>query len=156
MEKTILISESNPDLTVVADNKPRWNTPDHRRAGFHNLYRNVRYGMSLRADHVLTLEECIDRRIGDRADVRRLTGSQIFSAMVVLRGQQILHEAYAPEFGLDQSHSIQSITKTTMNFVIGGVVGVFFSVLENSDAYEPDYMADIIRMLESIAEDFTP
>ena len=32
-----------------------------------------------------------------------------------------------------------------------GVVGVFFSVLENRAAYDPDYMTKIIRMLESIA-----
>ena len=33
-----------------------------------------------------------------------------------------------------------------------GVVGVFFSVLENADCYDPDWSCDIIRMLEDIAQ----
>ena len=33
-----------------------------------------------------------------------------------------------------------------------GVVGVFFSVLENCDAHDPDYSRDVICMLEAIAE----
>jgi CubicO group peptidase (beta-lactamase class C family) len=119
MEKTGVAWEPNPDLTIVTDNKPRWNTPDHRRAGFHNLHRNARYAISLRADKVLTLEKCLDRRIADMAEVRRLTGSNIFSGMVVVRGRHVLHEAYAPDFGPDRPHSIMSITKTHMNFVIG-------------------------------------
>ncbi len=32
-----------------------------------------------------------------------------------------------------------------------GVVGVFFSVLENRDAHDPEYSTDFIRMLETIA-----
>ena len=140
MEKTTLISASNPDLTVVADNKPRWNTPDHRRAGFHNLHRNARYAMSLRSDRVLTLEKRIDGRIGDMAEVRRLTGSRIFSGMVVLRGQHVLHEAYAPDFGPDRPHAIMSITKTHMNFVIGGLVEAGTLDLDRTIA---DYLPEI-------------
>ncbi|WP_292214716.1 ABC transporter permease [Mesorhizobium sp.] len=36
------------------DNKPRWNQPDHRRSGFHNLHTTMRYAMSLRAPRVLS------------------------------------------------------------------------------------------------------
>ena len=33
-----------------------------------------------------------------------------------------------------------------------GVVGVFFSVLENRDAHDADYSSEIINMLQSIGE----
>ncbi len=122
MADTDLTAYPNPDLAVIADNKARWNRSDYRREGFHNLYRKARYAISLRSDAVLRLEKNVDRRIGMREDVRRLTGSRIFSGMVVVRGQEVLHEAYAPDFGPDQPHSIQSITKTNLNFMVGGLV----------------------------------
>lgn len=118
-----LTTLSNLDLTVLADNKPRWNQPDHRRHGFHNLHRLARYAMSLRAPRVLALEKRIDRRIGEMPEVRRLTGTTCFSGMVVVRGQHILHEAYAADFGPRQPHSIQSITKTTMSLIMGRLIG---------------------------------
>ena len=42
--------------------------------------------------------------------------------MIVVRGQQILHEAYAPDFGRGRPHSIQSITKTTMSLIMGRLI----------------------------------
>jgi CubicO group peptidase (beta-lactamase class C family) len=42
--------------------------------------------------------------------------------MCVIRGQSIQFERYAQDFGPDQPHSIQSITKTMMNLIIGGLV----------------------------------
>ena len=33
-----------------------------------------------------------------------------------------------------------------------GVVGVFFSVLENRDAHDADYSPEIINMLQSVGE----
>lgn len=112
----------NPDLATVDNNKARWNSPDYRRSGFHNLHRNVRYGMSLRSDCVMDLNKRIDRRIGDMPDVQRLTKSTLFSAMVVIQGQNILFEDYAADFGPNCPHSIQSITKTNMNLIIGTLV----------------------------------
>ncbi|MEQ9490469.1 MAG: serine hydrolase domain-containing protein [Alphaproteobacteria bacterium] len=111
----------NPDLAVTDDLKPRWNSPDHRRHGFHNLYRLSRHAVSLRATNVLCLEKCIDRHIGERDDVRRMTSTTMFSAMAVVRGDKVLFEKYASDFGPHQPHSIQSITKTHINLVYGGL-----------------------------------
>lgn len=122
MTDTALTGIANPDLAVTADQKPRWNSPDWRRRGFHNLHQTARYAISLRAARVLPLEKLIDRRIGDIAEVRRLTSTAMFSAMVVVRGHQVLHEAYAPDFGPEQPHSIMSITKTHLNLVYGGLL----------------------------------
>ena len=42
--------------------------------------------------------------------------------MVAVRGGDVLFERYAPDFGPNQPHSVQSITKTTMNLVVGLLV----------------------------------
>jgi len=139
MQQIDLNFEANPALETVGDHKALWNSPDFRRWGFHNLHHNVRYGMSLRADSVLTLEKRIDRRIGDLDEVRRLTGSSIFSALVVLRGQHVLHEAYADDFGPDCPHSVMSISKTHLNLIIGGLVAEGVLDLSSSVAsYVPE------------------
>ncbi|PDT33406.1 MULTISPECIES: serine hydrolase domain-containing protein [Sinorhizobium] len=113
------MSETNPDLTVGADNKPRWNQPDYRRHGFHNLHRLARYGLSFRAARVMPLRRCMDLRIAEMEAVRQLTSLPWFSAMTVIRGDELLFERYAPDFGPTRPHSIQSISKTMMNLVIG-------------------------------------
>ena len=114
-----IASETNPDLTVGADNKARWNQPDHRRHGFHNLARLARYGTSYRAGGVLTLRKRMDLRIADMEAVRRLTALPWFSGMAVVRGDDLLFERYAPDFGPDRPHSIQSISKTMLNLILG-------------------------------------
>ena len=122
MQETELSFRPNPALATVGDHKACWNSPDFRRWGFHNLHLNTRYGLRLSADRVLDLEKRLDRRISDMEEVRRLTGSGIFSAMVVVRGQNILHEAYASDFGPECPHSIMSISKTNLNLIIGSLV----------------------------------
>jgi CubicO group peptidase (beta-lactamase class C family) len=117
-----LDSNANPDLEVTKDDKPRWNSANWRRRGFHNLHQTARYAISLRAASVLTLGKCIDRRIGDMPEVRRLTSTAMFSAMVVAREHEVLHEAYAPDFAPGQPHSIMSITKTHLNLVYGELI----------------------------------
>ena len=112
----------NPDLVVGPDQREAWMTSGHRRWGFHNLYRLTRYGMYLRSRDVLTLKRRIDRRIGDMPEVRRLTGTTFFSGMVVLRGDELVFETYAPDFGPDRPHTVMSISKTAMNLVIGRLV----------------------------------
>ena len=112
----------NPDLVVGPDLREAWVTAGHRRWGFHNLYRLARYGITLRSRGVLALKHRIDRRIGDMPEVRRLTGTTFFSAMVVLRGDELVFEAYAPDFGPDRPHTFMSISKTAMNLVIGRLV----------------------------------
>ena len=112
----------NPDLEVVAGNKARWNTPEHRRRAFHRLGAVARYSMSARAARVANLEKDVDYSIATRDDVQRLTALPNFSAMVVAKPGRILFEHFASDFSEAQEHSIQSITKTMMHLVIGHLV----------------------------------
>ena len=111
--------QPNPDLQIGDDHKPRWNSADGRRHGFHNLHRIARYVQSFRAGDVLALRRDTDLSLAARPDVAQLTALPFFSAMVVLRGDRVLFERYAPDFGPDQPHSIMSISKTTMMLIIG-------------------------------------
>jgi len=112
----------NPDLAVGAGNKAYWTQADNRRWGWHNFHRIARYTTSLRAARVLVLEERPEPGIASAQAVRHLTSLKWFSAMVVLKGRNILYERYAPDFGPDQPHSLQSITKTMMNLIVGPLV----------------------------------
>ncbi|MBP2239397.1 CubicO group peptidase (beta-lactamase class C family) [Sinorhizobium kostiense] len=118
----MLPSIANPGLVNLFDNKARWNLPDYRRAGFHNLHTTVRYALSMRAPRVLPLRKEIDWTIGERPDVARFLAMPHFSAFIVARDQRVLYEAYAPDFGPDKPHSIMSITKTTLNLMLGRAV----------------------------------
>ncbi|RUV66997.1 class C beta-lactamase-related serine hydrolase [Mesorhizobium sp. M5C.F.Cr.IN.023.01.1.1] len=117
-----LPSIANPDLAILYDNQPRWNLPDHRRRGFHNFHTTARYAMSLRAPRVLPLRKQIDWTIGDRPEVGRYLAMPHFSAFVVVRDDRILYERYAPDFGPERPHPIMSITKTTLNLMLGRAV----------------------------------
>jgi CubicO group peptidase (beta-lactamase class C family) len=64
----------------------------------------------------------MDLTIAEMETVRHFTSLPWFSAMVVIRGQHILFERYAPDFGPDRPHSIQSISKTLVNLIIGQLV----------------------------------
>jgi CubicO group peptidase (beta-lactamase class C family) len=122
MESDAINIVTNPDFGVVESGRTQWNTPETRRWGFHNLHRITRYGLSLRSSEVMVLRRDTDRRVGDLDAVRRMTNTTIFSGMAVLRGSTLLYEHYAPDFGPDQLHSIQSITKTTINLIYGQLV----------------------------------
>lgn len=126
---------ANPDLEVIEGNKSRWTHADHRRWGFHNLHRIARYVTSFRAARVMPLEKRMILAIADLEEVQRLTSTPWFSAMVVLRGHHILFERYAADFGRDRPHSIQSITKTTMNLVIGRLIEAGAIDLEKTIAH---------------------
>lgn len=112
----------NPDLSLGDSPLPGWNQADRRRWGFHNLYRVFRYSMTVRSPAVLRLERNLDWRVGELPLVRKLTSTRIFSAIAVAKDGVLLHEAYALDFGPDRPHSMQSITKTTMNLVVGRLV----------------------------------
>ncbi|MBT4888377.1 MAG: serine hydrolase [Rhodospirillales bacterium] len=112
----------NPDLLVEKDDKPNWNLPDERRWSFHNLAMIARYGLTMRSSHVLTLSKTIDRRIGNLNSVRLITGMSSFSALVVVREQSVLFEEYATDFGPNQPHSMQSISKTPMHLVFSRLI----------------------------------
>jgi CubicO group peptidase (beta-lactamase class C family) len=120
--ETGAVTHPNPDLEVVHDNKANWNLPDNRRRGFHNLHVLARYATSYRATRVLTLIKRMDMRIPELPEVKRLTGLPWFSGMVVIRGQHVLFERYAPDFGPDRPHNIQSIGKMMMNLIVGPLV----------------------------------
>lgn len=112
----------NRELEIVRDNKGRWNLPDHRRKSFHTLDQWSRYTIGLRSASTMVLEMRADLRIAELESVRRMTASPWFSAMVLLHRSDILHERYAADFGPDRLHSMQSITKTTLNLIIGNLV----------------------------------
>ncbi|MBT3557146.1 MAG: serine hydrolase [Rhodospirillales bacterium] len=112
----------NPQLDVLDGRKSEWNQPAIRRWGFHNLSQISRYGLSIRSPRVMVLEKDQDRRIDELPSVRRMTGAVQFSGLAVVRHSTLLHEDYAADFGSDQTHSIQSISKTTMHFAIGRLV----------------------------------
>lgn len=114
-----LHAHPNPDLTVGPDARPRWNSAPHRRHGFHNLHTLTRYAQSFRAGHVHDLRLAADLSIAARDDVRRHNASPWFSAMVVIEGNRILHESYATDFGPDRPHSIMSISKMSVNLILG-------------------------------------
>lgn len=122
MNLNVTTTHPSPDLLVGEGDRPGWNQPDRRRRAFHNMHAVFRYSLGIRAPEVLRLGKVVDRRIGDLASVRRLTGTTYFSGMVAVRGGDVLFEHYAPDFGPHQPHSIQSITKTTMNLVVGLLV----------------------------------
>ena len=109
----------NPDLAVGTDRRPRWNSAPHRRHGFHNLHSTARYVQGYRAGRVLDLRLSADLGIAARDDVRRLTASPWFSAMAVIEGNRLLYEAYAPDFGPERPHSIMSISKMSVNLILG-------------------------------------
>ena len=50
-----IISELNPTLKIIRDNKPKWYLPETRREGYRNLHKINRYGLLLRSDLVLRL-----------------------------------------------------------------------------------------------------
>jgi CubicO group peptidase (beta-lactamase class C family) len=118
----VTTTDPSSDLLVGEGDRPGWNQPDRRRRAFHNMHTVFRYSLGIRAPEVLRLGKVVDRRIGDLASVRRLTGTTYFSGMVAVRGGDVLFERYAPDFGPTQPHSVQSITKTTMNLVVGLLV----------------------------------
>ncbi|MER9677295.1 serine hydrolase [Mesorhizobium sp. M0208] len=155
-------SIANPDLETVFDNKSRWYQPDYRRHAFHNFHTTVRYAMSLRAPRVLTLWKEVDWTIGERPEVARYLAMPHFSAFVVVRDERILYEAYAPDFGPDRPHSIMSITKTTLNLMLGrAVADGLVNVDERVGTYLPEigtgYAEATIKAVAdmNVANDFT-
>ena len=54
---------ANQDLVAQPGEMEGWNSPQNRRASFHNLHRIVRYGFSVRAPEVLKLTSSTDTQI---------------------------------------------------------------------------------------------
>jgi len=72
---------------------------------------------------VLGLQKDADVRLAARDDVRFLCSLPWFSALVIARNDRVVFERYASDFGPDQPHSIQSISKTLVNLIAGCLVG---------------------------------
>ena len=112
----------NPDLVVGEGNKQRWNQPAQRRHGFHNAHRLFRQSLAMRSAAVWTLEHYPGARLAAHPGIADLTGLSTFSALAIARGNDLLFEAYAPDFNHHQPHSIQSITKMHINLVMGRLI----------------------------------
>lgn len=109
-------------LALGALNKAEWDQPEARRRGLRDLHRLHRYGLSFRAPCVLPLDTCIDFRLHDLDPLRWYLSHPFFSGITVLLGRQIVLEHYAVDFGPDQVHSLQSITKTSAHLIAGCLV----------------------------------
>ncbi|WP_172403310.1 serine hydrolase domain-containing protein [Ensifer aridi] len=136
-----LASTPNPDLVVSpADNRVHWNQANNRRQSFQNLHTIGRYVTSLRSSRVLPFSKDIDWTIGERPDVARFLSVPHFSGFVVARDNRILYEAYAPDFGPNRPQNVMSITKTTLNIMLGRCVAE--GVLD-LDRRVKDYLPEI-------------
>lgn len=112
----------NIDLNVGADNKQRWNQPVHRRHGFHNAHTLFRRTHMVRSRHTLNLQtaKAAERIQLSAADA--LCEHPAFSALVCLRGDEVLFERHAPDFSARQPHSIQSVSKMHLHLIIGRLI----------------------------------
>ena len=77
MNKKILESEANSTLITLRDNKAKWNLPEYRREGYRNLHKINRYGLFLRSDQVLKLENKIDNKIEQIPLVQKMINQKI-------------------------------------------------------------------------------
>ena len=131
---------SNPDLTVGKNNKQRWNQANHRRHGFHNAHRLFRRALMVRSRDVLVLGSHPNIAIQNHPKLKKLMHSPAFSALCIIRDNQILMEAAADDFSTSQPHSIQSISKLHIHLIIGQLIGQGVLSL---DAKIRDYLPDI-------------
>jgi CubicO group peptidase (beta-lactamase class C family) len=128
----------NPDLSVFADNKQRWNHPTYRRHGFHNAHRLFRRQWMFRARNVLLLEDRPDAALADLPEIARLTSHSAFSALVVAQGDTILLSRSAADFSIHQPHSVQSLTKMNIHLIVGALCAQNLLDLEQTvDHYLP-------------------
>ena len=131
---------SNPDLTVGKNNKQRWNQANHRRFGFHNAYKLFRRAFMVRSRNILVLESNPSPDIQKYSKLKKLMNDPAFSALCIIRDNQILMEAAAPDFSTSKPHSIQSITKLHIHIIIGQLISQGILSLE---AKVRDYLPDI-------------
>lgn len=109
-------------LALGAQNKAEWDQPASRRRGLRELHRLHRYGLSIRAPRVLELETCLDFRLHDIDALRWYLSHPFFTGIAVLVGQRVVLEHYAADFGPEQVHSIQSISKTAAHLMAGRLI----------------------------------
>ncbi|QIE45022.1 beta-lactamase family protein [Pseudohalocynthiibacter aestuariivivens] len=129
----------NPDLAVGAGNKQRWNQPEFRRHGFHNVYRLFRraYMVRARAQLMLKPDEC--RALAALPEVATLTTRPEFSALVCAQGDTVVMSRYAADFAPDQPHSMQSVSKLMIHLIAGRMIAEgLLDPAKPVEAYIPD------------------
>ena len=114
-----LKNELNPNLVVLRDNKPKWYLPETRRDGYQNLHKINRYGLLLRSDLVLKLDDNHNPNIENISSVKKIINHKYFCSLLVGKDQDILYEKYASDFSITQPQTIMSITKMFVNLFIG-------------------------------------
>ena len=104
---------------VSAEN---WENGENRRYALHNFEKVVRYTSSVRPTAIRKLKKSQDLNIGDLPEINYLANTTSFSGIVVVKGDTVIYESYAPDFGPTQQHSCQSSTKTINNLLVGKLV----------------------------------
>lgn len=104
---------------VSAEN---WENGENRRYALHHFQKVVRYTLGVRPTIIRKLKKNQDLNIGDLPEVKYLTSTTSFSGIVIVKGDTIVYEKYAPDFGPAQQHSCQSSTKTINNLLVGKLV----------------------------------
>ena len=122
MNKKKLNSEANPTLVTLKDNKAKWNIPEYRREGYRNLHKINRYGLFLRSDQVLKLENKTNNKIEQIPLVQKMINHKSFCSLIVGRDQDILLEKYSKDFSEFKPKTIMSITKMYLNLFMGELV----------------------------------
>lgn len=113
---------SNPDLTVGPGNRQRWNQVAYRRHGFHNAHRLFRRTLMVRSRNVLMLKPEPQDLSRHSPELAELIADPAFSAFCCLRDNKLIMEAAATDFATTMPHSIQSVTKLHIHFIIGALV----------------------------------
>lgn len=103
-------------------NASNWENGENRRFGLHHFDQIARYTMGVRPSVVRKLKKTQDLDIGEIPEVKYLTNTTAFSGLVVVKGDTIVYEKYAPDFDPAQVHSVQSTTKTINNLLAGKLV----------------------------------
>ena len=165
-KKNNLISELNPNLVILRDNKAKWYLPETRRDGYRNLHKINRYGLLFRSDLVLKLTTNINKDIEKRTSVKKITNHKYFCSLLVGKDQEILYEKYANDFSKSQPQTIMSITKMFINLFIGELLEKkMIDLNKNISHYLPDIgtgyasakIQDVLNMNidNSYSEDYT-
>ncbi len=87
---------------VSAEN---WENGENRRYGLQNFEKVVRYTSSVRPTAIRKLKKNQDLNVGDLSEVNYLTNTTSFSGIVIVKGDTIVYEKYAPDFGPTQQQS---------------------------------------------------
>lgn len=113
--------QSGPSATGGV-NASNWENGENRRYGLHHFDQIARFTMGVRPSMVRKLKKTQDLDIGELPEVKYLTNTTSFSGLVIIKGDTIVYEKYAPDFGPAQLHSCQSTTKTINNLLVGKLV----------------------------------